>query len=468
MHTQQQQQQQDNKMLSKLISFLARFLPEQAVLWLLRFLNRTIVSWLPRSLRQYVLRAQQPWLRSVLRRVLTSLPPTGLFYKSVRVDEFRAFCVHILDVFLSSPRTQLLLKCNRELVRLCEADADVEWLCRDALKIPMHWRLDVVDVFDRLALLDGGKLYKQFTRAVDRASEPDALAADLRQVIVTGMRDKAAARGAPVSDAEIERRVADIERERGKARALAQAQADELAPQLQTSAQYLTFARAHRTFDEHVRALYDEYKAFDRAIGSERNSRGSSFETLARAAACDLVLDAMPLPAGSGAIERCDNVEWVSAADGRHVGEVDVCIVQRSAAQERRVLALVELKSHCFEVVGGHRQQRDKCVSGNRLKLADNVLIDCHEPWPVFVTTTIPAHAFVLGAPPALIQKIAAYFNVEWEDDGERPRKMPHEATDFDLQMLAESLQEEFGFSDASDPAHFMAQHGERVFVVVV
>jgi hypothetical protein len=47
----------------------------------------------------------------------------------------------------------------------------------------------------------------------------------------------------------------------------------------------------------------------------------------------------------------------------------------RGAAICYRVVALVELKSHCFEVVAGHRQQRNKCVPGNRLKLADNLLV---------------------------------------------------------------------------------------------
>jgi hypothetical protein len=457
--------------LSLLIRFLARFLPERTLLFLLRWLNRvnSRLPWL--WLRQYVLRSQQPWLRSVLGTILSSLPPTGLYYAVPRVDEFRSFCLHILEVFLQSPRTRLLLKCNAQLVEMCASDTDVEWLVRDALKIPVHWRLDVVDVHDRLALLDGGKLYKTYTRHLDRAAEPDELPAELRQTIVAGMREKAASRrgGVPVTDQEAERRVGEIVRERMRQRSVAQEHVDELAPKLQTNAQYLTFARAHRVFDEHVKPLYDEYKAFDRAIGSERNSRGSSFETLARAAACDLVLDALgPAAIKTGAVERCDNVEWVAASDGRHTGEVDVCIVQRTA-EERRVLALVELKSHCFEVACGFEQQRQKCVPDNKLKLASDVLIDGDASMPVFVTTTIPTHPFLLGAPPALLQRIAAHFTVEYEDvEGKRPRKQPADASDFELQMLAEDLQNEFGLSEASEPHRFLRETAERIFVVVV
>jgi hypothetical protein len=456
-------------MLSVLIRFLARFLPQRAVLFLLRLLNRAC-SHLPwRSLRQYVLRSQQPWLRSVLASVLSSLPPTGLYRSVPNVDEFRKFCSHILQVFLQSPRTRLLLKCNEQLVNLCNEDADVEWLCRDALKIPENYRLDVVDVHDRLAELDGGKLYKLYTRHLDRASEDDALAADLKETIANGMRQKAAERrGVPVTDQEIERRVGEIVQERKRVRLSAQEQVDAIAPKLSSNAQYLTFARAHRVFDEHVKVLYEEYKAFDRAIGSERNSRGSGFETLARAAACDLVLDALgPANAGDAvAVERFDNVEWVSG-DGRHVGEVDVCIVERTQ-EERRALALVELKSHCFEVACGYLQQRQKCTPDNRLKLASDVLLQGHENMPVFVTTTIPTHQFVLGAPPALIQKIAAHFTVEWEDqEGKRPRKQPDDASDYELQNLAEDLQSEFVLDESSAPHRFATENSERIFVIV-
>jgi hypothetical protein len=427
-----------------------------------------------RRVRQYVLRAQQFFLRGTLRQLLTSLPETGLYHRAPRVDQFRAFCLHVHNVFLQSPRTRLLLKSNDALIALVDVDTDVEWLVRDALRVPLHWRLDIVDVHDRLQLLDGGKLYRTYTRALDRAGETDALPPALRQSIVDGMRDKALARGAPVSDAEIQRRVGDIEIERGRMRAAAQAQADEIKPRLETNVAYLTFSRAHRVWGEVLRPIYEEYKALDRAIGADRNSRGSGFEQLARAAAFDAVLDQLErsdAALGDGAVQRYDNVEWVSSAadGGKHVGEVDVCIVQRAAPDCYRVVALVELKSHCFEVVAGHRQQLNKCVPGNRLKLADNLFVTFEEgdEWPVFVCTTIPSHDFVLGAPPELIQTIAKHFNDQFEKDGVTPRKQPAEASDIELQSFAERLQEAFCLDESASPDRFMGEFATNVFVIV-
>jgi hypothetical protein len=100
--------------------------------------------------------------------------------------------------FLQSPRTRLLLKSNDALIALVDADTDVEWLVRDALRVPLHWRLDIVDVHDRLQLLDGGKLYRiVHARCLTVPARPTRCQTALRQSIVDGMRDKAVARGAP-------------------------------------------------------------------------------------------------------------------------------------------------------------------------------------------------------------------------------------------------------------------------------
>jgi hypothetical protein len=458
------------------IEFLAKYLPHRLIVGVLRLLNRLMFWLVPlRRVRQYLLRAQQRFLRGTLCQLLTSLPETGLYHQHPRVAQFRAFCIHVHNVFLQSPRTRLLLKSNEALIALVDADTDVEWLVRDALRVPLHWRLDIVDVHDRLQLLDGGKLYRSYTRAADRAAEADALPDALRQSIIDGMRDKAVAKGAPLSDAELARRVGDIENERGRARASSQAQADVIKPQLATDVHYLTFSRANRIWNELLRPIYDEYKALDRAIGTDRNSRGSGFEQLARAAAFDTVLDELERSGAAdltdGDVQRYDNVEWISSAadGGKHVGEVDVCIVKRTGRNLFRVLALVELKSHCFEVVAGHRQQRNKCVPGNRLKLADNLLVsfEAGDEWPVFVCTTIPAHDFVLGAPPELIQTIAKHFNDQFERDGITPRKQPEDASDIELHSFAERLQEAFGLDESASPERFMGQFATNVMVIV-
>jgi hypothetical protein len=458
------------------IDFISKYVPHRLIVSALRLLNRLMFWLVPlRRVRQCVLRAQQRFLRGTLCQLLTSLPETGLYHRQPRVAQFRAFCLHVHNVFLQSPRTRLLLKSNEALVALVDADTDVEWLVRDALRVPLHWRLDIVDVHDRLQLLDGGKLYRTYTRAADRAAEADALPEALRKSIVDGMRDKSLAKGALLSDAEIARRVGDIELERSRARAASQAQADEIKPRLAANAPYLTFARANRVWDELLRPIYEEYKALDRAIGADRNSRGSGFEQLARAAAFDAVLDELERSGGAdlsdGDVQRYDNVEWISSAadGGKHVGEVDVCIVKRTGRDAYRVLALVELKSHCFEVVAGHRQQRSKCVPGNRLKLADNLLVgfEAGDEWPVFVCTTIPSHDFVLGAPPELIQTIAKHFNDQFERDGITPRKQPEDASDIELQSFAERLQEAFNLDESASPERFMGQFATNVMVIV-
>lgn len=126
---------------------------------------------------------------------------------------------------------------------------------------------------------------------------------------------------------------------------------------------YQHYARANAVYERHLQARFDEFRRLDVSIGAERMNRGSSFEERAAWAVRDLVADAV---CRRNAAVRRNALQWFASAEwidpeGRHLGEIDFV-----AVCDKQLVALVELKAHCFELVTGYHQQLLKCVQPNR------------------------------------------------------------------------------------------------------
>lgn len=105
---------------------------------------------------------------------------------------FRAFCCHVIAVFESSPRCQLLNRLNAELRALAERDADVRWLLSDVLPAKRVGRTLCVSVLEERAALDmlPGATYSAWASLTERAETPSPLERELRARIAAGLRDK--------------------------------------------------------------------------------------------------------------------------------------------------------------------------------------------------------------------------------------------------------------------------------------
>jgi len=142
-----------------------------------------------------------------------------------------------------------------------------------------------------------------------------------------------------------------------------------------------------------LRFFCAEYRALDSSIGRERNQRGSSFEDQAFTVVKDLVVHELERRNASrhGALRAVPNLSWVDQQE-KHVGEVDVVILD----SQDNVVALVELKAHCFELVGGFWQQKLKAKNKDfKIMLSESNLLDCDENIPVFVVTVSNGFCFI-------------------------------------------------------------------------
>ena len=164
---------------------------------------------------------------------------------------------------------------------------------------------------------------------------------------------------------------------------------------------------------------------------------------------------------------RVDNVEWIEKK-GAHIGEVDVAVVQVSVKTRLpvRVVALIEIKAHCFEIALGWQQQARHLHSHDRmLRITEDIVLPCGPSVPVFVVSTIPPNDFVLGAPQKLMQKLGSFFGAEFR--GASPVMLPHELSETELTYIGEELRREFGVGKGTAPCDFIRDHRESVFIVI-
>ena len=113
------------------------FLWRYARLSLLRLAN-CVLARLPDwrlfdRVRAWFFSIQQAFLRRELNRLYVSMPPLGLYGHRPKPKEFRAFCAHVLAVFLRSPRCKLLTSLNAQLQLLTTQHEDVRCVL-DSLK----------------------------------------------------------------------------------------------------------------------------------------------------------------------------------------------------------------------------------------------------------------------------------------------------------------------------------------------
>ena len=210
------------------------------------------------------------------------------------------------------------------------------------------------------------------------------------------------------------------------------------------------------------------------ATGRERAARGAAFEAPDRVElAAQLVLNSLAAKSSGSntppkAVRTVCNAPWVDApgtppaatTPGVTAGEVDVALVD--AADESRVVALVEFKSHFFDVEAGFHQAGPARAHAVPPKTHIGVpgavpprTLAVPPATPCFVVTTVPPHPFYLGFPTAMRRWLDRVFDPA----------LPPDAAAREADAVYAHLRSLY--AGRQTPREWLAEHGEESCFII-
>ena len=147
-----------------------------------------------------------------------------------------------------------------------------------------------------------------------------------------------------------------------------------------------------------------DYEYYIRGRGC--SDRGALLERRAQVM-FELVKERLAPLLSSGEIHYICNCQWISA-EGKSVGELDLVVLQAA-----RVVAVVEVKSNCWELSVAFGQHSTKLMDASMRIVTPqgrDLLVERVGRLPeIFVVTIIPEHEYRLGAPPDVIQQLSEF-----------------------------------------------------------
>ena len=315
-----------------------------------------------------------------------------------------------------SPRQKLLQRLGQACIALYDAEPSVRAMYetlatpRDSAFLTLQQHYDA---------LSPGAAYTAWLTQHQRSLSDDPFEDPARRAtVMDGKLAKAAERGRDLpSQDELLEAVAVQQRREFFRRDGASEQAAALWPLVTQDRDYRRHACVQHTwrtwgFD----ALANAFQRMDANEGRERHARGGSFEQQCAENAFVLVRD-MLLSDGGAAAEGLGyerGVHWVDR--GKKLGEVDVVVFRRDeATHERHVVALVEMKSSCYEIYSGYLQQHAKLSNSSLVLQGDEdadaapYVIDRNHLPPVVLATLVPALNYVLGCEITIVNLLSEY-----------------------------------------------------------
>ena len=279
---------------------------------------------------------------------------------------------------------------------------------------------------------------------------------------------------------------------------LLEKEAEALMSKAENDVQYQTYCRVHKLWeDSGLAKLAASYKRLDRNVGYDRVARGDMFESTKATQIVALVVkqllkEGLLVPEDAPHVKYLTGLHWLhvrgSQCNESYSGEIDIALylpskhlstsnsttssltswtrlpnTRLSEAVDSHLwlghaIALVEMKSHCFELSSAFRQHSDKLADASNYHLVHKTQslgytyltiganTECglaeevsgleaghqqessigqgHQQGSsighrllcspcLFVATVIPAHDYILGAEPKTVNKLASYVCME-------------------------------------------------------
>lgn len=163
-------------------------------------------SLLPAVVQGNIYELMQPHLRDLLLKLLTTLPPPGIYSTPPDVRLFYEFCKHVQNVMDNSPRTKALKLYKRRCQAAYDDSEDVRWLYTT---LGLDRDSDFIPLRDSVEKLTPGLLHKQWYCYHKIATDNPYTSTMIAQ-IKEGMRAKAVKKKKTITEKDIDLAVEKI------------------------------------------------------------------------------------------------------------------------------------------------------------------------------------------------------------------------------------------------------------------